>query len=65
MGKRGVVAAVHGVFVFPDANARGDGEDPHWCYSVRFDGRELWGLGADPALEVMVDCWEPYLEPSR
>jgi len=21
----------------------------------------LWGDDADPTLEVMVDCWEPYL----
>lgn len=65
MGKLGVIAAVHGVFVFPDANAAGCGEDPRWCYSVRFDGRELWGPGADPGLEVMIDLWEPYLEPVR
>jgi nitrile hydratase len=64
MGKRGVIAAVHGAFVFPDSNAAGRGEDPRWCYGVRFDGRELWGPGADPTLEVMIDLWEPYLEPA-
>ena len=65
MGKRGVVAAVHGAFVFPDSNAHGGGEDPRWCYGVRFEGQELWGPASDPALDVMIDCWEPYLEPAR
>ena len=59
--KQGVIDAVHGVFVFPDTNAHGKGEDPQWCYTVRFSGLELWGEGADPTLEVCVDCWEPYV----
>jgi nitrile hydratase len=62
MGRRGVIAEVHGAFVFPDSNAHGGGEDPRWCYAVRFDGRELWGPQSDPALEVSLDLWEPYLE---
>lgn len=60
-GKEGVIETVHGVFVFPDSNAHDHGEDPHWCYTVRFSGAELWGEGADPTLEVCLDCWEPYL----
>ena len=59
--KQGVIDAVHGVFVFPDTNAHGKGEEPHWCYTVRFSGLELWGEGADPTVEVCIDCWEPYL----
>jgi len=60
-GKRGVVARVHGAHVFADAHASGRGEQPHWLYTVVFDGRELWG-GARPAgLKVSVDAWEPYL----
>lgn len=62
-GKAGMVEAVRGCFVFPDANAHGRGEQPHWCYTIRFDGRELWGEGADPTLSVSIDAWEPYLEP--
>lgn len=61
-GKRGVVEARQGSFVFPDTNAHGRGEDPQWIYSVVFQGTELWGPQSDPALTVAIDCWEPYLE---
>lgn len=60
-GKFGEIVAVHGAFVFPDSNAHGLGEDPQWCYGVQFSGQELWGADADPTLEVIIDCWEPYL----
>ncbi len=61
-GKVGVIEAVRGCFVFPDSNAHGAGEDPHWCYTLRFPGRELWGPDADPRVKVSIDAWEPYLE---
>jgi nitrile hydratase len=61
-GKSGVVEAVRGCFVFPDSNAHGVGEDPRWLYTIRFTARELWGADADPALEVSIDAFEPYLE---
>jgi nitrile hydratase subunit beta len=61
-GKLGVIESRQGSFVFPDANAHRQGEDPQWIYSVVFTGAELWGEGADPALTVAIDCWEPYLE---
>lgn len=61
-GKTGVVEAVRGCFVFPDSNALGKGEEPHWCYTLRFEGAELWGPEADPTLSVSIDAWEPYLE---
>ena len=61
-GKVGIIEAVRGCFVFPDSNAHGAGEDPHWCYTLRFSGRELWGPNADPHVEVSIDAWEPYLE---
>jgi nitrile hydratase subunit beta len=60
--KPGTIASVHGVHVFPDANALGHGEEPQWLYSVRFDATELWGPDTTAAA-VYVDCWEPYLEP--
>ncbi|KAA2236520.1 nitrile hydratase subunit beta [Salinarimonas soli] len=63
-GKTGTIERVHGVFVFPDTNAHGAGEAPQWLYTVRFDGREVWGEEADPALVVSVDAWESYLEPA-
>jgi nitrile hydratase beta subunit len=63
-GKRGVIEARQGSFVFPDTNAQGKGEDPQWIYSVVFKGAELWGADSDPSLSVAIDCWEPYLEPA-
>ncbi len=62
-GKRGVIARFHGVHVFPDTNAHGRGEDPQPLYSVRFDGRELWGESAEVNQHVHIDLWESYLEP--
>jgi nitrile hydratase len=62
--KAGTIGRVHGAHVFPDSNASGKGEDPRWCYSVTFTGRELWGADADPTLTVSLDLWEPYLEPA-
>ena len=62
-GHIGTVSATHGCHVFPDTNAHGRGEDPQWLYTVRFDGRELWGPESDPTLAVSVDAFEPYLEP--
>lgn len=61
-GKLGTITTVHGSYVFPDTNARGEGEQPQWLYSVRFDAVELWGTDTTAAA-VHVDCWEPYLEP--
>jgi len=64
-GKRGVVARVHGVHVFPDTNARGLGESPQWLYTVTFDAQELWGEHARSQHSVIsVDAFEPYLEPA-
>jgi nitrile hydratase subunit beta len=63
-GKRGFVERVHGVHVFPDSNAHGQGESPQWLYTVRFSGPELWGEEADPTLVVSIDAWESYLEPA-
>jgi nitrile hydratase len=63
-GKVGVVEAVREGFVFPDSNAHGRGENPEWVYTVVFEGREIWGEGADPSLSVSIDAWESYLEPA-
>ncbi len=61
-GHVGTIEHVIGCHVFPDSNALGAGENPQWLYTVRFDGRELWGADADPTVSVSVDAWEPYLE---
>ncbi|MDQ1077662.1 nitrile hydratase subunit beta [Pseudoroseomonas cervicalis] len=60
-GRQGVVDRVHGVFVFPDSHAHGQGEAPQWLYTIRFTAAELWGEGADPTLTVSIDAWESYL----
>ena len=61
-GHLGTIELNHGCHVFPDTNSLGQGEDPQWLYTVRFDGPELWGKDADPTLSVSVDAWESYLE---
>ncbi|MND05079.1 Low-molecular weight cobalt-containing nitrile hydratase subunit beta [compost metagenome] len=48
--------------MFPDAAAQGEGEHPQWLYTVVFEGRELWGADADPALRVSIEAFEPYLD---
>lgn len=62
-GHVGEVVHIVGCHVFPDTNASNAGEDPHWLYTVRFDGRELWGEDTDPSVRVCIEAWEPYLEP--
>jgi nitrile hydratase len=42
--------------------ARFEGEAPQHLYTVRFEGRELWGDQAEPASQVCVDLFESYLE---
>ncbi len=61
-GRTGRVERVHGVFVFPDSNAHGGGEQPQYCYSVFFTAADLWGADADPRDGVSLDLWESYLE---
>jgi nitrile hydratase beta subunit len=62
-GRVGVVERVRGCHVFPDTTATGQGENPQWLYTVVFEGRELWGGDADPAIKVSIEAFEPYLEP--
>lgn len=64
-GKRGVIHCCHGIHVFPDTNAHGQGEQPQPLYSVRFDARALWGESAEPNQAVHIDLWESYLLPGR
>jgi nitrile hydratase subunit beta len=61
-GKVGTIVRDHGVFVFPDTNARFEGEKPQHVYSVRFAARELWGEQASPRDAVYIDMWDDYLE---
>lgn len=63
-GRTGAVEALRGCHVFPDSSAIAQGEHPQWLYTVRFEGRELWGDDADPTLKVSIEAFEPYLEPA-
>lgn len=60
----GKIEAIHGVHVFPDANAHGKGEQPCWLYGVVFRGPDIWGEDSDPTLTLRIDLWEPYLDPA-
>jgi nitrile hydratase beta subunit len=61
-GRVGTVECVRGCHVFPDSVAIGKGENPQWLYTLRFEGRELWGENCDPNLKVSIEAFEPYLE---
>ena len=63
-GRRGVIAIDHGVFIFPDSHAAGEGKKPQHVYTVQFTARELWGPQASPRDTVCVDLWDDYLEPA-
>jgi nitrile hydratase subunit beta len=63
-GKTGLVEAVRGCHVFPDAAAVGAGDNPQWLYTVVFTACELWGEDADPAVKVSIEAFEPYLNPA-
>ncbi|MDF2470943.1 MAG: Nitrile hydratase [Rhodococcus erythropolis] len=60
-GRKGRVSAVHGAYVFPDANATGSGEAPQHLYTVEFTGDELWSDSAEPRTLNHIDLWESYL----
>jgi nitrile hydratase beta subunit len=60
-GKPAVIERMHGMHVFADANATGQGEQPEWLYTLVFRGTELWP-DAEPGVTVSIDAWEPYLE---
>ncbi|MCC7107106.1 MAG: nitrile hydratase subunit beta, partial [Chloroflexi bacterium] len=61
-GKPGVVTIVHGAYLFADTAAERLGDNPQYVYSVRFEGRDLWGADAQPNTCVHLDLWESYFE---
>ena len=61
-GRSGTIECDHGAHVFPDSNAKFEGEKPQFLYTVRFEARELWGESAHPADAVYLDLWEDYLD---
>jgi nitrile hydratase len=64
-GKTGTIDRDHGVMVFPDTNAAGTGKKPQHVYSVRFEGREVWGPDAPSKEAIYVDLWDDYLDPAQ
>jgi nitrile hydratase len=62
-GRQGMIHLDHGVFVFPDSNSKGEGEQPQHCYNVVFSSTELWGSLANPKDRIYVDLFDDYLEP--
>ncbi len=64
-GKLGTITRDHGVFVFPDSHAAGQGEKPQHVYVVRFTARELWGPQAHARDQLLIDLWDDYLEHLR
>jgi len=63
-GRAGIIHHCHEAYVFPDTNARGDGECPQHLYTIAFAARELWGADAAPKDKIYLDLWESYLEPA-
>ena len=61
-GRRGTIECDHGAHVFPDSNAKFEGENPQYLYTVRFEARELWGEAANPADAVYLDLGKSYLD---
>lgn len=62
--KVGTTVMVHGHHILPDSHAHFQGESPEWLYAVEFDGRTLWGDGAEPGTTMHIDAWESYLDPA-
>lgn len=62
--RRGTIVRRHAAMVYPDDHAHGRGENPQYLYTVRFAGHELWGDAAEPSTVVLLDLFEPYLEPA-
>ncbi len=58
----GTIARLHGFYVFPDENVRGNSQG-ETLYSVQFKSDELWGITTHVSASVYVDLWEPYLQP--
>jgi len=63
-GHLGEIVRDAGGQIYPDSNAVNGDDQPERLYSVRFTARELWGEDANPHDTVVVDLWEPYLEPT-
>lgn len=61
--KVGRIVMSHGVFVFPDTNAMGNGEKPQGLYTVEFSASEVWGDRAGKAELLHATLWDDYMDP--
>ncbi len=62
-GRAGRIERVVGAFPFADQRASGRADAAsQTLYTVCFDGRDVWGDGAQPA-SISADLFEAYLEP--
>lgn len=63
-GRRGRIESVRRAHPLPDETVlRGTRGDPVTVYGVAFRMDELWGRDAEPGSELVMELWEPYLEP--
>jgi len=58
------IERIHGCHPFPDSNALGQGESPQWLYAVTLDHSALGYSDAEAGDVLVLDAWEPYLEPT-
>jgi nitrile hydratase subunit beta len=61
-GRPGVVLSYSGTYPLPDTVAHRKGENPEPTYAVRFEGKDLWGPGAEPGTSVTMDLFESYMD---
>lgn len=61
-GRTGKISAVRDAFVYADTRAHLQGDQPQFVYTVRFEGRELWGPDGHRRDAVYIDLYEDYLE---
>ena len=64
-GKQATIIACHGAHILPNAHAHFLGEAPEPLYQICIDSTALWGDDAEVFDEVVLDCWESYLEVLR
>ncbi len=62
--KTGTVERAWGTFIYADAHAEEYKKEPVHLYSIVFDARELWGDEATNGDSVVLDLFEPYLQPT-
>lgn len=60
-GVHGTIIHLHGPHIYADEHAKSGNKVAQHLYSVRFEGRDVWGDEAEPNSCVYVDLFEPYL----